>query len=142
AEAAAFNVVQEISVRKHSALWRACCPRGVNQYGEIGFLAIGIFQQLGLKPQAARGMGEGREDVLHVHQLEGGAFCLERLKMRAEFTVGNEDVDSGILEDVSDFVRFQEIIDGDDDCAVLQDAKEGGNEFRAVFQPQSDAVAG
>src|SRR6185369_1286788 len=62
--------------------------------------------------------------------------------MRAEFSVGDDDVDAGVLQDESDFVRFEEIIDGHDDSTGGQDAEESRHELRTILQPKADAVAG
>ena len=45
-------------------------------------------------------------------------------------------------EDVADFGGSEEIIDGPDDGARIENAEEGGDEFRAILQPEADAGAG
>src|SRR5262249_15091429 len=75
-------------------------------------------------------------------EFEGRPGGVEGVEVSAEFGVGDEEVDAGIVKDVSHFVRLQEIVDRHDYCPGVQDAEERGDEFRAVLEPKPDASAG
>ena len=53
---------------------------------------------------------------------------------------GDQHVRTGVRQDVGHFSRLQKIIDGHDDTAGLQHAKNRADEFGAIFQPEADAV--
>ena len=62
--------------------------------------------------------------------------------MRAQFRVRDHHVNSAVVQDVTDFRGFEEIIDGHHDRVRVQNAKNARDKFRAVLQPQRHAVAG
>jgi hypothetical protein len=62
--------------------------------------------------------------------------------VRPQFGVGEDDTDAGVVEDVQYLGGLEEIVDGHGDGPGLKDGVKRGNKFRAVLQPQSDAVAG
>ena len=60
--------------------------------------------------------------------------------MRPQLIIGNQNIDACILQHVIHLCRLQKIIDGHDDTAGLQHAKNRADEFGAIFQPEADAV--
>ena len=61
--------------------------------------------------------------------------------MAGELGVCDQHVNAGILEDVIDFVRLQEIINRHDYRAGMQNAEDGRHELGTVFQPQPHPIA-
>src|SRR5208283_1905924 len=55
--------------------------------------------------------------------------------------IQNDHVNSGIGQDETDFRRLEKIVDGNDDGAGLQNAEKGRHKFRAVFEPEADAIS-
>ena len=62
--------------------------------------------------------------------------------MDRQFVVGDQDIDARVVQDVTDLGGLEEVVDGHDDRAGVQDAEEGGDEFGPVLEPEADAVAG
>ncbi len=56
--------------------------------------------------------------------------------------VGYDQVDACVRQDVTHFFGLEKIVDRDHHGAGLQHRKQSGDEFRAVFQPQTHALAG
>ena len=51
------------------------------------------------------------------------------------------DVNARIGQDETDFRRLEKIVDGNGDGAGLQNAEKGRHKFRAVFEPEADAIS-
>ena len=62
--------------------------------------------------------------------------------MRAQVGIGEDHVDARVREDKAYFIRFQEIVDWDRYRTAVQNAEQGGDEFRTIFEPKADAIAG
>jgi hypothetical protein len=62
--------------------------------------------------------------------------------MGAQFSIGEEDVDVGVGEDVVHLVGLQEVVNRHHYRAGTQDAEQRGDEFRTILEPQANAFAG
>src|SRR5436190_8383497 len=70
------------------------------------------------------GHGKGGENLLCVHQLERRTRRPQSFKVRAEVVVCDDEVSTGIVQNVTHLVGLQEIVDGNHHRAGMQDAKE------------------
>ena len=62
--------------------------------------------------------------------------------MDGEFFLGDEQINAAILQNVIHLVRLEKIVDRHEHRARAEHAEHGGHEFRTVFEPERDAVAG
>ena len=62
--------------------------------------------------------------------------------MRAQLRVRDQNINAAISEDVADFIRFEKVVDRDDDGGGVEDAEQRGNKFRTILEPESNAITG
>src|SRR6266478_499909 len=79
--------------------------------------------------------------VVSQEQFQGGSGGAEEGEVCEEFSVGYEQVNAGVRQDVIDLVRLKEIVDRHDHCAGAQDPEECGHEFWTVLQPKAHAIS-
>jgi hypothetical protein len=60
----------------------------------------------------------------------------------AQFRVRNHNVNAAVVQNVINLGGLEKIVNRHDDCARLQNSKHACGKFRAIFQPDSDTVAG
>ena len=129
---ATLHVGQQIAMRKHRSFGMAGGARRVNEHRKVPLGQITRGRRPGV-PVRAKGLGVERlQPALRDCQL--GQPFIHRF-------IYDEDVDAGVGDDEAHFRRFEEVVEGHRDGARLQDAEQGGHEFRAVPEPDADAVA-
>jgi hypothetical protein len=67
--------------------------------------------------------------------------CLHRVQTLRHGVIADDNVDTSVLEDMVDFVGFEEIVDRHHHSTGLQDPKKSGNELGTILQPQAHAVS-
>ena len=67
---------------------------------------------------------------------------LQRPVMSPQFGVRDNHVNARVAQNVIHLVGLEEVVDGHDHRAGVQNAKQRRDEFRAVLQPQPHPVAG
>ena len=113
---------------KHRAFGPARGAGSVDDKGQVRFRPLGESVRAGRWPHHA---GE----LFDVKTIQRRKFCgqLGLGVRRAGF--GDERICAGIGQNVADFIRLQEIVQGHDHAASPQDAENGGDEFGRVLQP-------
>jgi hypothetical protein len=133
-DATTGDIVEEVGVGEHRTLGTARGAGGIDDDGQIRFQTRGWRMEGG-----GWRLDDGLFDLTH---LQAGTRSDEGGGVRAEFFVGDQDVNAGVGEDVAHFIWLEKIINGDNGRGGIEDAEEGGDEFGAVLEPEADAVAG
>ena len=131
-------------MREHRALGPAGRAGGVDDDRQVG---LGAARATGAELWTSGfGLRCAWLPALPVARLRNSFKCgpggLQRAVMRAQFGVGDQHVDAGVVQDVIHLVRLEEVVDRHHDRAGVQDAEQGRDELRAVLEPQPHPVAG
>ena len=135
-DAAARHVVQQVAVRQHRPLRPARRARRVNDHRQVPFAARTIcdlrFAICDFRP---RKLLDLKHFELRTRREKGRG-------VNGKFLVCDDHVNAAILQDVIHLIRLEEIVDGHKHRVSAEDAEHRRDEFRPVFEPQADAVAG
>jgi hypothetical protein len=121
---AAFDVMEQVVMRKHRTFGAASGAGGVNQHRQRC--------PLGGRRLEAPSRHRGR-DVFDLEDFEVGAGRSQRGQKNGQLRIGHQDIDTAILQDITDFFGFEEIVDGNDHTPAMQDAKQARDKFGAIF---------
>ena len=125
-EAAALDVVQQVAVRKHRALRFARRAGRVNDDGQVGSLRSDLrFAICDLRFQPRN---SSTRNILS-DRPRRFEFC----RVRAQFRIGDDDINSTVVQDINDLRRLQKIVDGHDDRARLQNAEDAREQTPGNF---------
>src|SRR2546426_12715241 len=74
-------------------------------------------------------------------KLQAGPRGCQGVEMRLELGIGQEHIDAGVIQNVSDLVGLEETVNGHRYGSGVQNSKERRDKLRTILQPETDPGA-